>query len=570
MRVSRSIVPVRLVLVLALTGLPAIAIAGTQQGTGVRPVVLKRVEQSPARVVAGDEIDAMEQAIKPPARFASHRPQWRVEWRTFTYKHYQKSQTKQYRVVWDGENVVAVLRSGDIMLTSLTPDAPRKRIDMPTERLHLDNLLGPSFPIWQFIQKVDTHGSIYKEMGDRALPSDHWEVTDTHLILVRRQSLPDYDVEARFIFSVDPIYGYRVDGVRDVYFREQPKPGAIKMGGGTFTPGCYVPWREAAIYNRTVYTPADIKGYRGWANNLLTMDRCDANKKKFGWRDGGFITYLPERDGWSPCFTRKDGTGDTYMSLCNAHNDFHSRFALGVLPKTEAGRFHFHAVHRLLALPPEMTANVWDNTQLICTNQTALIIKVGQQEDFEQQPVPLTEPARGLVWTSGAPRLVEGIARSGEKSILITGRSRPNLPQVSLQPDTRYRLEAWMKVEPWTAEQLEAAKQQDARRRERLAKANKPLPPATDWNNLQPRAYIEGAFFEWSPYSGKMLEHLYTNDATPGKDGWQHVVLDFTAPDWGPFIDIIFHARHCNAYMDDFALRVIDEAPVTRKGDANP
>jgi hypothetical protein len=285
------------------------------------------------------------------------------------------------------------------------------------------------------------------------------------------------------------------------------------------------------------------------------MDRCDEDRPRFAWRDGGFISYLPDRDGWSPCFTRQDGLGDTPpLSVCNAHNDFHIKFIIRNLPEKN-GKFHLHMVHRLLTLPPEITAYVWDHVRLIQQNGQALVIKIGEVEDFEHQPVPLTQPARGLVWTSNEPRLMTNTAHSGRKSLVVKGRTWPNLPQVSLKPSTRYRLEGWFKVAPWTAEQIAAEKKKDADQRAELAKKGKPLPPEVAWDKLAPKAYIRGDYYEWSPYTGPILQEQQTTSATGQTGDWQHVVLDFTTPDWAPFINIAFHADYCEAYLDDFALR---------------
>lgn len=562
-----------LCLAVLLTPLIPLARAATQQGTDPRPIAIEQVDRASDRLVVGDEIDALEQQVQPPQRFADHRPDWRVETRTFTFQHAQgKVETKDYDLVLDGENVVALLRSGDILLVSLTPDAAHTAIDLPTERLHLDNLPGPSLPTHQFLKTdVKLHGAIYEEFGVDATLREHWEASsDRRLTLVRQQRLPEYEAEARFTFSVDPVYGYRVDAVRDIAFKDKPEPGTVTMAGGTFTPGCYVPWKHAAIYNRTVFTPAsglgggdgEGGGIRGWANNLVCMDRCDSDKANFAWRDGGFIAYLPSENGWSPCFTRLDGAGASPMVVCNAHNDFHIKLTLGEAKQETDGRYHLRPVHRLLALPPEMSAKVWDRAELIERDSTAIIIKLGEVEDFEHQPVALTEPARGLVWTSGQPELVEGEGRGGGKALLIKGRAWPNLPQVSLQPDTRYRLEGWMKLRPWDDARLAEERAKEEKRRASLAKKGKDLPPEIDWEALQAKAYLAGDFYEWSPYSGQMLERMRTTEAAPegeaDAEGWQHVVLDFDSPAWGPFINIAFHAEGCDALLDDFSLRVVE------------
>ena len=534
--------------ILVLVGISVTIAVASQQGADPRPVETRAVEADPPRLVPGDEIDDLAARIKPPARFADHKPDWRVENRTFTFAHYQRQETCTFPIVLDGEKVVAVLRSGDIMLVARTPANASPTLNMPTERLHLDNLPGPSLPTWQFIKKVDTHGSIYKDLGDKVLPREWWEKGPATLTYVRTQDLPEHKVEARFVFSVDPVFGYRIDAVRDVVIHQKLEGKNATIGGGSFCPGCYVPWDHAAIYDRTAWTPVG-GGIEGWANNLLTMDRCDGGpREKFAWRDRGFIAYLPKPDGWSPVFTRLDGTGNTPpLAVCNAHNDFHIKFNLANLPEKN-GKWPFRPVHRLMSLPPELTAHVWQNMRLIEANATGLIIKLGKVEDFEAQPVKLTEPARGLVWTSSSPPIVKGEARSGEQAILIRGRQWPNLPQVSLKPNTKYRMEGWYKIKPWTAEQIAAEKAKDEAKRKDLESRGKPLPPAIDWDSATPRAYIRGDYYEWSPYTDKMIEEIRTTQATRAGE-WEHVVVEFTSPAWGPFINIAFtpsSARPCS------------------------
>lgn len=538
---------------LTLLLLTAVASAQTQEGTNPQPIELKSIPADPARLITNDEIDTLAAQLKPAARFANYKPNWRVETRDFLFEHYNRQESKTYTLVLDGDKVVALLRSGDILLIPRTPDTASTKINMPSERLHLDNLPGPSLPTHQFIRNVKTHGSIYTETEQKQLPREHWEKGPASLTFVRAQSLPEYTVSARFTFTVDPIFGYRIDAIRDVDFTNKPT-AKDSMGGGAFTPGCYVPWPHAAIYERTAWTP--ISGnIEGWANNLLNMDRCDGGSKSgFAWRDGGFISYLPARDGWSVAFTRKDGLGDTpNLSVCNAHNDFHIKFLLKDISQV-GDKYQLRATHRLLNLPPEITSHIWDNMKQMSVGQTNPIIRLGQLEDFEDQPLPLDKGIRGLVWTSDAPPIIDGTAHSGKKSMLIKGRAWPNLPQVSLKPNTRYKIEAWFKVSPWTPEQLEEAKKKDAARRADLLKKGKELPPEINWSNLTPKAWIQGDYYEWSPYTDKMLETLKTNEVTVSSGGadWQKVSLEFTSPKWGPFINLAFHCDNGTALLDDF------------------
>jgi hypothetical protein len=53
-----------------------------------------------------------------------------------------------------------------------------------------------------------------------------------------------------------------------------------------------------------------------------------------------------------------------------------------------------------------------------------------------------------------------------------------------------------------------------------------------------------------------MIEKQATTAATRVGE-WEHVVLDFTAPAWGPFINISFVVENGMALLDDFALRLL-------------
>lgn len=536
--------------ILAILLLPAVIAraATTQEGTDPKPVEVTRTTTPSERLAVNDEIDTLEAEIKPPQRYATYRPDFRVEERTFVFTHANgTNEAKRWRLVLDGSNIVALLRSGDISLIAFTPAGARTNIGITTGRYHLDNLLGPSISTWPLLQSVKTHGSIYKEQGME--PRDTWEGDGRSLTLVRSQKTPDRVVTNRYTITLDPVYGYRIDGVLQASFTNQPKRESL--GFGTFCPGCYTVWPDTAVYDRTVYTHGNKSGYTGWANNLLCMDRCDGGAMSI--RDNGFIAYLDQRSGLSPCFTRQDGAGVVGMSVCNAHNDFHKKLFVPELKQGADGLFRYKATYRLFALPAEMTTRIWEKMELIQQGVKSVIVRF-PDEDFERQPVLLTEPTRGLVWTSGEPEVSTNTAHSGRQSIFLkAGRSWPNLPQVSLKPGTRYRLEGWFRVEPWTTDELAAAKAADEKNRAALEKAGKPLPPAVDWASVKPKAYIEGDFYQWSPHSEQMLVKQRTSDAT-GVGVWERVLLDFTTPAWDPFINIAFNVEYGSAYFDDFRL----------------
>ncbi len=535
------------------------ALSSTQEGLDIRPVPVLPAAGPAERLLPGDDLDALEAQVRPPARFARHIPAFRVERRSFTFAHAKgRTETKHWQVVLDGDRVVALLRSGDIQLIAANPALATTRLGMPTERFHLDNLLGPSLSIHQGCGKIWTHGSIYDEAAGSGDTREHWEGDGRSLALVRERADEAVRISHRFTITCDPVYGYRIDGDYRLAMREQPGPKQT-FAGGAFCPGNYVPWPEAARFDLTVFTPADAPIVRGWANNLLCMDRCDSAKDGFAWRDRGYIAYIAPEGGWSPVRTRTDGFGAIRMQLCNAHDDFHVNMPYPAVDPGPDGYRHWHLVHRLMWMPPEMGRAVREATELIQRDARGIIIRLGATEDFEDQPVALTQPRRGLVWTSGEPPIVQGEARSGQRSLEIRGRQWPNLPQVSLKPGVAYRLEGWYKVRPFTAEEVAAAQAREDAARAKAITAGKPPAPATDWAALRPRAWIAADTYEWSPYADPMLDRFRSNEATAGD--WQRVVLDIDSPAWGPFINIAFVCEGGVALLDDVKIAPAEQLP---------
>jgi len=502
-----------------------------------------------------DELDDLVRQVRPKARFAEYTPRFRVERRTFTFHHVTGPKQEAWAVIRDGEKYVAIWRSA-FHLLALTPDAAKTTLNMPTGRYHLDNYLGPMLYTGQFLKPVRMHGSIV--LTDVTGPKDEWTGGGETITLTRSLQTEGRVARHRFVLSVDPVLGYRIDGHYDVRFEARPEKATFV--GPTFTPGCYPPWPKDRVYDRTVHCPAG-GGYRGWANNLVCMDRCDSRKSDCTWRDGGFIAFLTRRDGWGSCRTRADGGGAVAMPVCNAHNDFHVRINLPAnLPTDETGRRRFQAHHRLCGLPPELSAHVWDRMELIQKNARGVFVSIGEPEGFEDQPMALTEPERGITWTSHPPEIVTDVARTGSRSALLTKSTWPNLPQVSCLPDSKFLLEAYFKVVPWTRQQVAAARAKDDARRAGLKKKGKPLPPPVEWDRIAPEAYLTAHVYEWTPHSRTWLVRQQTTKATGDKPGWQRAVLQFDTPKWDPCVNIVFEVRGCTAYLDDFRLVRIDPA----------
>ena len=210
----------------------------------------------------------------------------------------------------------------------------------------------------------------------------------------------------------------------------------------------------------------------------------------------------------------------------------------------------------MLALPPELTKHVWDRMTLQNAGEHQLMVRFGVPEDFEDQPLPLTTRLRGMPWNA---EVTDQCARSGKKSIVFTGTSGHGDPQIALKPNARYRLEAWVKVIDWTADERQAA---EAALREKIAKAQAEAEQATQ-RGKTPRpvpeftppgpaeASLYGWFYQWSPHTGPKLGEVRSNVVGPSGD-WQKVSCEFTTPKWAPFIQLEVRATSCRVYLDDF------------------
>ena len=359
------------------------------------------------------------------------------------------------------------------------------------------------------------------------------------------------DTTNTFVLKCDPILGYVVEGTFDS--KVNPAPETFEYFSAATAGICNV-WVGPDAVSRVAITPTYNDGFEGYYLNFPAIDWCDNNREKFQCRDGGFATFLNKTTGFSPTATLIGC--EARFVVCNAHADLDF---VTQWPESAPGRYgptHRTVKTRILALPPEITNYIWDNMSVRFQDRTRVQMRIGSIEDFEDQPLPLTTWVRGLTSTAGGPKITEEYARSGKKSAVIEGRFWPNLPQVPLQPNTRYRLQAWKKVVPWTAEQHKNAEQNEKARIEKERKEGRNV---GEFKGLGPaEAYITGHLYVSSPHQNVWIVEQRTNSATPVTDEWQNVNLEFTAPKWGPFINIVFIANACTAYMDDFSLMPID------------
>jgi hypothetical protein len=530
----------------------------TQEGSNIVPIATAE-----GRVIAlasvGGPLETVVREAKTPRRFEGYVPQFRVEWRTFTFNHVKGPEEKQYRVVWDGDRFVALVQSGDIHLAAFSPDSASKRIALTTGRYHMDQFVGPKIDFHQFCfgKPGGTPGSTGPTNDGKwwCTTTDVWERAEGQLSLVRKELSPGREVENRLLFSVDPVFGYRIDGTYYVS-SENMKTSGLHVSGHVYCPGTYVPWEKHRLYDYAVYSRhQDPPGkFRGWPCSLYGIDRANRSWNSPVLSDPGFVAYTShDPNGFSPCLTRDDGTGPKAMGQCNAGHGPGFSVTLTNLVKNAEGRYVFRCTRRLFGLPPEFRDHILARYEQIEARARGTFVRIGVTEDFEGQPFSLTNAVRGMIWTSGEPPIATNIARSGAQSLTIAGRVWPNLPQVILEPETRYRMEAWFHVVPWTDAEKQAVREKAAKEREQKKAKGQPVGEETDPGAVPPKAWIDGDLYEWSPHVGPMLVKQRTTEAT-GEKQWERVALEFTTPKWDPFINIVFQTQGCRAYMDDFRI----------------
>ncbi len=517
-----------------------------------------------AQALPQDEVEQLLTEIDPPARFADHSPVFTVERRRLRFHQADGSvEEKTWRVIRDGRRYVALLTGGAFHLLAFQPDQAPTELVMPTGRWHIDTMLGTLMSTGAFFP-----GQAVRE-DDIANVEHRDELTGEgtgRLVLTRRfkgarpirrrrpnrkrgQSKYEtitqrLDTTNTFVLRCDPVTGYTIEATFD---NAVDPPPNRKQYVNLMTQGTYALWPGEASSARSVIARKGHDGYQGYANNLQAFDLCDNDRPLI--RDAGFAAYLRGPDQWGTAMTIQGA--DAQMIVCNAHADIDFMVHWPKdLPVNDEGLRRLVIRHRLVALPPELAGHVWDKMDVRFRNKETVTIRMGRREDFEDQPIPADTPVRGIISTSGL-KLATDVGRSGSRSLLVRGTAWPNLPQIATQPRTTYRLEAWVKVRNLSADELADRRDRYGKRRAKLAKKGRdpgPFQPPT----RPAEAYITANWYEWSPHSNTWLAKHRTNTATANENGWQKLTLEFTTPEWDPFVDIRFHCPDGVAWFDDF------------------
>jgi len=543
------------------------------QRSGFHAVLWAAAVLGAAAPALADEIDDLADRINLRERFHGYKPKFHYAQKTFSFEHPGGPRRQILRLIMDGQRYVAIIADDHIQLLAFTPGTARKVLALRSGRYHLDNLVGPILPTGEFLEQRRR----YSTRGVRGTPlTDHFRGGGSELSLVRASESSRRKVVSTYVFSVDERYGYVIEGTTTVLFKKPVEGENRQATTRVFCPNSYVPWPTRWIYDRTAYCPGGSGDYLGWVNNTIAIDRADRNKRLFTWRDKGFIAYLHAKDGWSPCRTRGDGGPDAPMTLDNARNLFEVTIPFAdELPKDEADRETYTAVHRLFALPPELGRYVREHMKLINVGSSALVCRIGDTEDFEDQPVPLAEPIRGLAWTGKPPAVTSEEVHSGRKALMLRGEYRvndprlivqPDVPQIPLRPKATYLLEAWFKVENMTdrerSDYLAAYRQMVAdlekKNKQLVERGQKELEiPEYVRPKRHGQAYITAHLYETTPEDRKWLVRQQTTAASGYKTAWQKVSLEFTTPAWDPFVYISIVCDSGTAFLDDLTLKRI-------------
>jgi len=527
-------------------------------------VAILATATSPA---GADEVDDLATKLDLPAQFHEYKPNFHYRQQVIPFdspRGAAEPDRQMMRLVMDGKRYVALIADDHIQMLAFTPLSARENLRLRTGRYHLDNTRGPIMPTGMFLPEPRR----FRTRGTTGIPrTDHFRGGGSSLELIRAYDARHKGVLNRFVFKVDERLGYVVEATIQVTFKEaldDPNDRCAKTT--VFCPNSYVPWPTRWLYDYTVLCPGGGKALASYPNNTLTIDRVDATPGAVTWRDGGFVAFLHAKGASAPCHTRSDGQGDGQITVDNLRNRLHVTIPFkDELDRDKAGREVYTLQRRLLGLPPVMAKYLREHRKPLPVTGRGVVLRIGKTEDFEGQPVFLSEPIRGLAWTDKPPTIATKAAHSGTRSLVLTGAYRvndpkivmaPDIPYVPLRPNATYLLEAWLKVDNMTSKERDdylAAYKQMARR---LKDAEQEVPEYVP-TKRHAEAYLTAHLFETTPEQGRWVRRQQTTVVRGTTGEWQKAELTFTTPGWDPYVQIGFVCDSGSALIDDLALKRI-------------
>lgn len=423
------------------------------------------VPEAPA---AADELTLIADQAALPPRFADQTPDFRAETRSFTFQGPTGPYQQELTLLRDRGRIVAVI-SGRPQIELRTGDPAKTETELVLPRYHNahTNIRMTAIP-W-----VESWGANGDEMGGRAegggtsIVWRQWQVWKPGNAKADRPGWCAY----AFTLRLDPRLGYVIElDARWESTVNRKGTSGKPIDGFEYTNllngQMSSVWPERQRFARTVYTPRDgdsRAGSRlaGWTSHTWAGEISDNKGRRPLVRDAGLVGFL-DRDAGVFLSTRSPGL-PLSLNTCNVWQDQHQHLDFPKQPESD-GVYRLRWQSRLCAPPAEFSRAVWDAMTVDTFGGLAWpVIRFGQDEDFEDQPIPLSKPVRGYA-THGL-KISEEKARSGRRSMLVSdvmpGASEEaraansyqgrggfiHLPQIELAPFSRYRFRAWMLVE---------------------------------------------------------------------------------------------------------------------------
>jgi len=543
-------------------------------------VAVAAVASAMPGAAGADEIDEFARKLSVRARWHGYTPNFHFAQQTYTFSEPGGPTKRTWRLAMDGPRYVALIPDDHIQLLGFTVGTAPTSFT-PATRYFLDTFHGPALPTQCLIPRFVT----YDDSGASNIArSDSFSTGGSTMILTRASPRHPVEVIKKYTFSVHPQLGYMIEGVTVVTFR-RPDPKTNEFTTDLACSGAFQPWPNQWVYDKTVLTPAGTADVQAYANNTAAMARLSAGDP-ITLRDGGFVAWLNRENSWSPCRTFSGIGPDANMTLDPRTNTLHLRIPIPpeIHSDPSGRRQEWKLTERLFALPPELAAYLREQAKPAVAAGTGLVLRIGRTEDFEDQPIPFSQPVRGLAWSASQtppialaqpvkdaaspeqknpPKLLTDRGASGKKCLLIEGKAQPNVPwfsvtpdiqRIRLRPDSKYTIEAMMKATDLTAEDRTAYRQAyDVLVGKMTLKSETPpdfeplVPHAEAWVAAELHAFPEGGVAPVSRHKSTV--------AKADNPAWQKVTLELTTPAYDTYLRVGFTCHSGTAMLDDLTIK---------------